>query len=303
MRTPAWSTLNAYVDGELDATAAAAVAAAAGSDDSATAETIALLFSSRGSATRPRRRRRVTLPDSCPSTGGAGPPCRGRRGGRADGGRRRRGSPCRFVHAHADPAVPICSPPPARSTVSGCASTAPGRRQPNRWFCWPRYRSSDTRRSSPIWGAPSSPSARSPSPTVRRDPFSRSATAAITAAAQPLRVRQPRTAQRDGRGETGAEHAYGWRVDGLGYLLFADGMDPARLALIADKVEEATRAHAPLDGRARERPAPRTGASARAVRLKKLSAPGIIRPLRPFLLRQPPGASSGVLERFPNREA
>jgi hypothetical protein len=50
----------------------------------------------------------------------------------------------------------------------------------------------------------------------------------------------------------GLDHAYGWRVNSLGYLLFAKGMDPTRLALIADKVEQATRTHAPLDRQARE---------------------------------------------------
>ncbi len=50
----------------------------------------------------------------------------------------------------------------------------------------------------------------------------------------------------------GKERAYGWRVGDLGYLLFAVGMDQNRLALIADKVEEATRARAPLDAAARQ---------------------------------------------------
>ena len=51
---------------------------------------------------------------------------------------------------------------------------------------------------------------------------------------------------------TGKQRAYGWRVGDLGYLLFAVGMDPNRLALIADEVEKATRAHAPLDAEARQ---------------------------------------------------
>jgi anti-sigma factor RsiW len=48
MRIPAWSTLSAYVDGELDADAAAAVADAAGNDDGGTAEKIALLYQLKG---------------------------------------------------------------------------------------------------------------------------------------------------------------------------------------------------------------------------------------------------------------
>ena len=48
----------------------------------------------------------------------------------------------------------------------------------------------------------------------------------------------------------GNDRAYGWRVGDLGYLLFAVGMDEGRLALIAEKVEAATRVHAPLDAAA-----------------------------------------------------
>ena len=51
---------------------------------------------------------------------------------------------------------------------------------------------------------------------------------------------------------SGRDQAYGWRVNDLGYLLFARGMDPSRLALIAAKVEEATRANVPLGPIARE---------------------------------------------------
>ncbi len=60
----------------------------------------------------------------------------------------------------------------------------------------------------------------------------------------------------------GAERAYGWRVGDLGYLLFARGMDESRLALIAEKVEQATSAHTPLDSNAREQLAENKRASA-----------------------------------------
>ncbi|MCB1487246.1 MAG: hypothetical protein KDJ88_07290 [Bauldia sp.] len=50
----------------------------------------------------------------------------------------------------------------------------------------------------------------------------------------------------------GTEEAYGWQVDELGYLLFAKGMDPGRLAFIAREVEEATRSGVPFDERARQ---------------------------------------------------
>jgi hypothetical protein len=52
---------------------------------------------------------------------------------------------------------------------------------------------------------------------------------------------------------SGDASAYGWRVGQLGYLLYAVGMDPTRLALIADTVETATRARAPLGFSARQR--------------------------------------------------
>jgi hypothetical protein len=52
--------------------------------------------------------------------------------------------------------------------------------------------------------------------------------------------------------DNGTDLAHGWRVGELGYLLFAKGMDKSRFALIAEKVEHATRVNAPLDQRARQ---------------------------------------------------
>jgi hypothetical protein len=52
--------------------------------------------------------------------------------------------------------------------------------------------------------------------------------------------------------DEGLDRAYGWRVGDLGYLLFARGMDESRFWLIAEKVEEATHAKAPLNREARE---------------------------------------------------
>ncbi len=54
------------------------------------------------------------------------------------------------------------------------------------------------------------------------------------------------------RVDDGDARAYSWRVGDLGYLLFAVGMDQSRLALIADTVEQATRTHAPLGAEARQ---------------------------------------------------
>ena len=52
--------------------------------------------------------------------------------------------------------------------------------------------------------------------------------------------------------DSGAERAYGWQVADLGYMLFAIGMDSARYDLIAHKVEEATRNGAPFDEKTRQ---------------------------------------------------
>lgn len=49
------------------------------------------------------------------------------------------------------------------------------------------------------------------------------------------------------RVDVGPERAYGWRVSDLDYLLFARGMDKRMLDLIAHKVEEETRTRTPFD--------------------------------------------------------
>jgi len=54
------------------------------------------------------------------------------------------------------------------------------------------------------------------------------------------------------REDRGTERAYGWEVADLGYLLFAVGMDSARYDLIARKVEEATRSGTPFDDKTRQ---------------------------------------------------
>lgn len=54
------------------------------------------------------------------------------------------------------------------------------------------------------------------------------------------------------REDRGTERAYGWQVADLGYLLFAVGMDSARYDLIAHKVEEATRSGTPFDEKTRQ---------------------------------------------------
>lgn len=49
------------------------------------------------------------------------------------------------------------------------------------------------------------------------------------------------------RVDEGLERAYGWRSNRLGYMLLARGMDRQMLDLIARKVEEETRTHTPFD--------------------------------------------------------
>lgn len=51
--------------------------------------------------------------------------------------------------------------------------------------------------------------------------------------------------------KTGALTGYGWRVGAIGYALLAQGMDPARLAVIAANVHAASRLHRPFDDAAR----------------------------------------------------
>lgn len=58
------------------------------------------------------------------------------------------------------------------------------------------------------------------------------------------------------------ERRYAWGVADLSYLLYAQGMDPARFDFIAAKVEQATRAFAPLNPLDREQLASNTRESA-----------------------------------------
>jgi anti-sigma factor RsiW len=59
------------------------------------------------------------------------------------------------------------------------------------------------------------------------------------------------------------ERVHAWRIEDLGYLLFARGMDENRFSLIAEKVEHSTRVKAPLDERARQQLAENKRKSAR----------------------------------------
>lgn len=52
--------------------------------------------------------------------------------------------------------------------------------------------------------------------------------------------------------EHGKERAYAWEIGKMGYLLFAVGMDPNRLDLLARKIETQTRSRRPFDSLTRE---------------------------------------------------
>ncbi len=53
------------------------------------------------------------------------------------------------------------------------------------------------------------------------------------------------------RHDDAALHAFAWRVGPLGYILLAEGMDEARLELIAETVHRATLENSPFDGETR----------------------------------------------------
>ncbi len=251
MRTPTWSTLNAYVDGALDAGAAAAVADAAGSDDGGTAEKIALLYQLKGVS-------HATAPT---------PP-----GDLADLLPKRRPR-WRATFAAAAVALLMVGSAIWVSLSGGGAPTLPSdilttaRLLHSQWLSFDETKTSVAE---PVVLLAALSQFRQ-APVVPDLDSTELAIGLVTVADGPKgRVLQvgyrgdhgchlslfvfandelPETPV---EGEDGLEHAYGWRVDSLGYLLFANGMDQSRLALIADKVEHATRTHAPLDSRARE---------------------------------------------------
>jgi len=251
MRRPAWSTLSAYVDGELDADAAAEVADAAGSDDGATTEEIALLYQlksvSHASAPEPPRDLAALLPERRPRRAAA--------------------------FAAAAVALLLIGSAAWVSLTATHAPTLPtdvlatARALHDQWL--------SVDEAKPAAAEPvvllAALSEFGHAPVVPDLESTELAVGLVTVADGP-RGLVLQVGYRGHHGchlslfvfanrelpsatvevENGPEHAYGWRVDSLGYLLFAEGMDQTRLALIADKVEEATRAHAPLNNLARE---------------------------------------------------
>ncbi len=255
MGTPTWSTLSAYVDGELEADAAAAVADVAGRDGGATAETIALLYQLKGvtRAAAPALETVRELVDLLPGS--------------------RRRWPAALVAAAAAVLLVASATWVSLSLTATRAPTLPSdvlataRSLHGQWLSFDDAKPSSAEpvvllaALSEFGHAPIVPDLES----------TKLAIGLVTVAHGP---RGPvlQIGYRGNHGchlslfvfanhelpnatvevADGPDHAYGWRVDGLGYLLFAKGMDPTRLALIAEKVEAATRAHAPLDGKARE---------------------------------------------------
>ncbi len=251
MRIPTWATLNAYVDGELDADAAAAIAEATGLEDGRIAEKIAVLYQLKGltHATRPIPERDLAelLPKRRP----------------------------RWPASVAAAAVALLIAGSAL-WVSMSAHRTPtmpsdvlniARMLHTQWLSFDEAKASSAEPA--VLLAALSQFGQTP---IIPDLDSTELTISLVTVADGPKGRILQVGYRGNHGchlslfvfgnsglpkaavevENGPEHAYGWRVNSLGYLLFADGMDRARLALIADKVEQATRAHAPLDSQARQ---------------------------------------------------
>ena len=250
MRPPDWTTLNAYVDGELDASAAAAVADAAGRD-AAIASQIAALYKlkgvSHGLAPEPPGDLRTLVPKRRVRWPGA---------------------------------VAACI---AAAVVIGAAlwMTVPSQRTP----ALPMDLLTKARTLHAEWLAADARGTANAPPAVLLaaltkfgelpvvpDLRSTELTIDLVSVADGPSGRMLQVGYRGNHGchlslfalvdkrmpkaavlvSAGDERAYGWRVGDLGYLLFAAGMDQDRLALIAANVEQATRAHAPLDAAAQQ---------------------------------------------------
>ncbi len=250
MRMPDWTTLNAYVDGELDAAAAAAVADAAGRDR-AIADQIAALYKLRGVA-------RQAAPEAPPDLADLMPA-------------RRRISPAALAASLAAAVLvgvalwmALAS---MRAPVLPSDLLATAQSLHDKWLSTDAHGPADA----PPTVLLAALTRFGQVPVVPDLESSELSIALVTVAGGPdgrvLQVgyrgnhgchlsmfvfadsRMPRSRASIA---IGAERAYGWRVGDLGYLLFAIGMDENRLALIANTVEQATRAHAPLDAAARQ---------------------------------------------------
>ena len=250
MTMPDWKTLNAYVDGELDPAAAAAVADAAGAD-AAVADEIALLYRLKGITHALAPEAPADLADLVP--------------------KRRRIWPAALAACIAAAMVAGTALWVALATVRTPALPSDllvtARDLHDKWLAADAHGPTNV----PPAVLLTALTRFGQTPVVPDLESTALAIGLVTVAHGPdgpvLQVgyrghhgchlslfvfpdaRLPRTAA---LAATGKERAYGWRVHDLGYLLFAVGMDQTRLALIAEKVEQATRARAPLDAAARQ---------------------------------------------------
>jgi hypothetical protein len=245
-----WRKLNAFVDGELDAREAADVANAA-AHDTETADQISLLYSLKGGI----HEAFPSAPDSLASVLAA---------------RRSRRLPTAVVAILAL-AIAACV-----MLVAGPADTPPEQPQ-NDLFAsaralhdeWLVHEAADRVDTPPVVLAALSRFGRLP---VVPDLESTGLTVGLVSVSD---LAGARVLQIGYRGQHGChlslfvfpeerlpvaafsisdrlERVHAWRIEDLGYLLFARGMDDSRFALIAEKVEHSTRIKAPLDERARQ---------------------------------------------------
>ena len=250
MRVPDWKTLSAYVDGELDPAAAAAVADAAG-EDAAVAEQIALLYQLKGVSHAVAPEAPADLADLVPKPRRIWPMAL---------------AACIAATVLVGTALWVATatmrPPALPSDLLATARSLHGK--------WLTVDAGGPTNTPPVVLL-TALSQFSQVPVVPDLESTELAIGLVSVAHGPdgpvLQVgyrgnhgchlslfvfpdaRLPRTAVLVA---TRKERAYGWRVGDLSYLLFAVGMDENRLALIAAKVEEATRARAPLDAAARQ---------------------------------------------------
>lgn len=255
MRSPSWRTLNAYVDGALDASEAGAVATAAGNDPEI-AEQIAALYRLKGVtrdafAAAPADLAPISLP-------------RGRRWP----GLARAAAAAVVLVAVLAAALTMSGPgtKPVQATLPADLM-ATARNLHSDWLMADAAGVAEDSTATLIGALahfrqlPTVPDLESAHLTITRVKFA---------------DRDPRPVLQVGyRGvhgchlslfvfaeadlpdamaglDIGNERAYGWQVNELGYLLFAVGMDRNMLDLIAQTVEQQTRTHAPFDGDTRE---------------------------------------------------
>ncbi|MBD1545593.1 hypothetical protein [Roseibium aggregatum] len=249
---PDWQTLNAYVDGELDATTAAAVAEAAG-DDAEVAEQIAMLYQLKGVSHNATPEAPADLKDLMPA------PMRSRR------------TPVSIAAVVAMLAVAVAA-------IWGALELESDQALPPELLASARTLHGQ-------WLQTDASAAGEAQPTVLlaalstfgRVPFvpdlsSTSLSIGLVTVADGPEGHMLHVGYRGTHGchlslfvvegdaipkapqdiVQGSDETHSWRVRDLGYLLFAKGMDQSRFRLISEKVEAATRRNSPLDNAAQE---------------------------------------------------